>query len=178
MIGRLTEQNESYQPLFEALGLSFDDLSKNSKEIADQISQIASLLKIRNPDDASILNELITLKNEEADLKIKLREIQNENKKFSKVISLLDDSIQDWRSLQEDIERERNDFLKFKRDVNDRIEDILVPKDAEYEQQINILNVTAINSILTRARKDFRLVDIALKSIFQILKPNIRSFRP
>jgi hypothetical protein len=178
MIGRLTEQNESYQPLFEALGFSFDDLSKNSKEIADQISQIASLLKIRNPDDASILNELITLKNEEADLKIKLREIQNENKKFSKVISLLDDSIQDWRSLQEDIERERNDFLKFKRDVNDRIEDILVPKDAEYEQQINILNVTAINSILTRARKDFRLVDIALKSIFQILKPNIRSFRP
>lgn len=142
MIEKLSEQNESYQPLHEALNFKFDDLSKNSKETADQIAHVASLLKIRTPDDAAILNELVTLKNEQGDLKQKLREIQNENKKFSKTVSLLDDSIKDWKSLQEEIENERNSYFKFKRDVNDRIEDILIPKDAEYEQQINLLNVS------------------------------------
>lgn len=62
MIEKYQASNKAYDSFNEILNLRIDDLSKNAKESVDQISFLATLLKLRKVDDTFILGQIVELK--------------------------------------------------------------------------------------------------------------------
>ncbi len=141
IIGKLDPQNESYKPFLKVLNFNFDDLSKTSRDSVEQISEISQLLKVRFPDDTAITSSLFDLINEETNLRSELRDLKNENRRYDQVLSGLDKAIKDWEETSGKMNKENENFVQFKKDANDRVEDILKPKNFEYQTTISATDV-------------------------------------
>jgi len=138
-------QNQSYKEFLAAINLSFDDLSKTSKESVHTISQITSDLMLREPSEDLLLSELISLVNEEATLEQNLQALQEENEFLRKVDEDIDAIIESSGTYQKEVENKRKENNTFAKSVEDRLNDILRPKNEEYSAQLSQLNKKGLN---------------------------------
>jgi len=134
-------QNQSYKEFLNAINLNFDDLSKSSKETTHTISQITHDLMLREPSEDLLLSELISLINEEAALEHNLQTLKEENEFLRKVDEDIDAIIESSASYQKEVEGKRKENNTFAKSVEDRLNDILRPKNEEYSAQLSQLNV-------------------------------------
>ncbi len=135
-------QNQSYKEFLAATNLNFDDLSKSSKESIHTISQITHDLMLREPSEDLLLSELISLVNEEAALEQNLQTLKEENEFLRKVDEDIDAIIESSATYQKEVEGKRKENNTFAKSVEDRLNDILRPKNEEYSSQLNQLNVS------------------------------------
>lgn len=129
------------------LDFNFDDLSKTSKETIQNIAQIVSRQELRGPSEDLILAELINLSNADSQLERSYQDLQKKNEFLRQVNENLDAIVQKTTDYRQDLGEQKKDYVAFKRDIEDRISDILEPKNNEYAYQINVLNVkSSLNS--------------------------------
>ena len=134
-------QSQQYKNLLSALNFSFDDLSKTSKETIQTISQICAELKIREPSEDFILTELIALENEEDELQSTLQDLQEKNKFYKQVEENISSLLESSNSHLEHLEQRIKESEENARTIEDRVNDILEPKSAEYSAQIKQIDV-------------------------------------
>lgn len=141
-------QDDLYQGIIkkaeelDLLEIETTELSKKAQEIIQAVCDSSMILKLRDTTSESFLSELTQLQlrlqeyNDKASLYAAERAKQeNLTKELEKMAHVLKQS-QEWT------ENQKKEFAHAQNEIDDRINDILLPKSKEYKAQIINYQVT------------------------------------
>ena len=134
-------QNQAYKDFLSRLDLNFDDFSKNSKETISLISSISTELGTRLPSEDQILSELISLTSNEREMEAKLEALREKNAFYEKIDADLNELLEKAEKFDKDLDAKKKEYSLYEKDIKDRVNDILEPKNREYSHQLEAFKV-------------------------------------